>query len=126
MLICAESAKTLTLQYHAMWKVDVNTGVISYPTTKKRYATRDAQISRRGRSNTASSPYKSKFRPISDVILELMPSSNSTSVGPGEEIAFNNVTGTGARQWLSLHYTVNDPQGTSWLRCRRAEICIED
>lgn len=39
------SAHTVTLQYHAMWKVDVNTGVVSYPTTKKRYEAEDAVLS---------------------------------------------------------------------------------
>jgi len=57
-----KSAKTVTLQYHAMWKLDVNTGVVSYPTAKKRYATRDAQVSRRASSrNSAGSSHKSKF-----------------------------------------------------------------
>ncbi|KAJ9160625.1 Arabinanase/levansucrase/invertase [Coniochaeta hoffmannii] len=84
------SAKTVTLQYHAMWKVDVNTGVVSYPTAKKRYATRDAQVSRRASSrNSAGSSHKIKR---------------------GDEIAFHNVTGTGSRQWVSLLYTANEPE----------------
>ena len=48
------SAKTVTLQYHAMWKVDVKTGVVSYPTTKKRYTMSDALVSRRSSSGTES------------------------------------------------------------------------
>jgi hypothetical protein len=36
------SKKTLILDYHAMWKVDVDTGELSYPNTKKRYEAEDA------------------------------------------------------------------------------------
>lgn len=50
--------------YHAMWKVDVGTGVVSYPTTKKRYATRDAKISRRASISIETTLRKSKFLPI--------------------------------------------------------------
>lgn len=83
------SAKTATLQYHAMWKVDVSTGVVSYPAATKRYAAGDANILPRAGSRTSTSSQK---------------------IRTGEEIAFHNVTGTGARQWLSLHYTVNNPE----------------
>lgn len=47
MLTICNSAKTVTLQYNSMWRVDVNTGVVSYPTTKKRYEAEDAIISGR-------------------------------------------------------------------------------
>lgn len=40
-------AHTVTLQYHSMWKVDVNTGVVSYPSTKKRYEAEEADLSGR-------------------------------------------------------------------------------
>lgn len=33
----------MTLDYHAMWKVDVNTGVVSFPAAGKRYAAIDAE-----------------------------------------------------------------------------------
>lgn len=39
--------KTLTLDYHAMWKIDTVTGVVSFPAAGKRYETRDAAIRRR-------------------------------------------------------------------------------
>ncbi|KAI1123616.1 carbohydrate-binding module family 35 protein [Nemania abortiva] len=81
------STKQPTLQYHAMWKIDVGTGVVSYPSMKKRYEARDASV-----------------RAISaDMIL-------ATKVNSDREAVFYNVTGTGARQWLSFHYTVNDPE----------------
>ena len=31
------SAKRATLDYHALWKIDVRTGEISFPKTQKRY-----------------------------------------------------------------------------------------
>lgn len=34
-------------------------------------------------------------------------------VGDSSEVTFRNVTGTGARQWLSFHYRVNNPEGMS-------------
>ena len=41
------SAKTVTLQYHAMWKVDTKTGVVSWPVSKKRYEAEHAIITGR-------------------------------------------------------------------------------
>ncbi|XXH05913.1 hypothetical protein Hte_012355 [Hypoxylon texense] len=40
-------AHTVTIDYHSMWKVDVNTGVVSYPTTLKRYEAEHAVLSGR-------------------------------------------------------------------------------
>lgn len=40
------------LDYHTMWRIDVNTGVVSYPTTKKRYEAEEADLS--GRAGTYS------------------------------------------------------------------------
>jgi hypothetical protein len=107
-----DSAKTVTLQYHAMWKVDVNTGLVSYPTTKKRYAVGDAQMLQRsgGGSSSASRNKSRSLQPSVYGIRHL-----TQPVRTGDEIAFHNMTGTGARQWLSLHFTVNDPQGLSYL-----------
>lgn len=52
-MLMMRSAKTLTLDYHAMWKIDVNTGEVSYPTTKKRYEAENASLS--GRAGVFSS-----------------------------------------------------------------------
>jgi hypothetical protein len=41
--------KSVTLQYHAMWKVDVNTGEVSYPSGSKRYAPEEAVVTKRDR-----------------------------------------------------------------------------
>lgn len=38
------SNKSLALDYHAMWKVDVDTGMLSYPTAKKIYEAEDGII----------------------------------------------------------------------------------
>ncbi|RYC62230.1 hypothetical protein CHU98_g3977 [Xylaria longipes] len=40
-------AKTIQLDYHAMWKVDVKTGAVSYPSTLKRYEANRSIISGR-------------------------------------------------------------------------------
>ncbi|KAE9363302.1 carbohydrate-binding module family 35 protein [Stipitochalara longipes BDJ] len=90
----SSSAKTLTLDYHAMWKVDVTTGDVSYPTTKKRYDAKDAVLS--GRAAVTS--YKNCIEKRSVQITE------------ENQITFKNVTGTGSPQWIAIHYTVNDPE----------------
>lgn len=41
------SAKTVTLDYHSMWAVDVNTGELSFPSSKKQYKAEDAILSGR-------------------------------------------------------------------------------
>lgn len=38
------SAKSVTLDYHSMWAVDVNTGELSFPSTKKRYEAEEANL----------------------------------------------------------------------------------
>lgn len=29
----------------------------------------------------------------------------------GSDVTFHNITGTGSLEWVSIHYTVNDPEG---------------
>lgn len=41
------SAGTVTLDYYSMWAVDISTGVVSVPSTKKRYEAEHAVISGR-------------------------------------------------------------------------------
>ncbi|KAH8205160.1 hypothetical protein TruAng_000725 [Truncatella angustata] len=41
------SKKTVWMDWHDMWKIDVNTGVVSFPTTKKTYAAEHSQLSKR-------------------------------------------------------------------------------
>ncbi|KAI1080179.1 carbohydrate-binding module family 35 protein [Whalleya microplaca] len=89
------SKKTLTLDYHAMWKVDTKTGTVSYPSTKKRYEAEHAHLSGRA-----------VVKECSDCL-----SRRSVHGANGDsEVTFRNVTGTGSLQWLSFHYKANNPQ----------------
>jgi hypothetical protein len=45
-------AHTVTLEYYAMWTIDVDTGVVTVPATGKRYEAEHAEIS--GRAGTYS------------------------------------------------------------------------
>ncbi|CAG8978851.1 hypothetical protein HYALB_00008506 [Hymenoscyphus albidus] len=81
-------AKTLTLDYHAMWKVDVKTGVVSFPAAGKRYAALDAE-----RSGNSVARKRSVHR-----------------VDSSSGLVFRNITGTGKKQWVSFHYTVNSQE----------------
>jgi len=40
----SSSAKSVTLDYHSMWAVDVNTGELSFPSTKKRHEAEEANL----------------------------------------------------------------------------------
>ncbi|KAI9667390.1 MAG: hypothetical protein M1821_000205 [Bathelium mastoideum] len=79
-------AKTITLQYYSMWKIDPNTGVVSTPTSSAKYPTSAASVSGRTALSARS----------------------VVSLGPGEEITFSNVTAAGGTQWVKLLYNVND------------------
>ncbi|CZR60141.1 uncharacterized protein PAC_10037 [Phialocephala subalpina] len=91
----SSSAKTFSLQYHAMWKIDVGTGVVSYPTTKKRYEAEDAVIT--GRAAVTS---------CNDCISKRAVH----RIGSDSQVTFQNVIGTGHPQWFSIHYSVNSPE----------------
>ncbi|OTA54688.1 carbohydrate-binding module family 35 protein [Hypoxylon sp. EC38] len=88
-------AHTATIDYHLMWKVDVNTGVVSYPSTQKRYEAEHAVLSGR-----------TVVKDCSDCVSKR----SVHGVGSESEVTFHNVTGTGDRQWLSFHYRVNNPE----------------
>ncbi|KAL1872354.1 hypothetical protein Daus18300_004324 [Diaporthe australafricana] len=98
-------AHTVTLQYHSMWKVDVNTGVVSYPSTKKRYEAEEADLS--GRAAIGSCEHCITKRQVN-------------SVSSGSELVFNNVTGTGSLEWYTFHYDVSDPEAGE------AQILVND
>ncbi|XDG07677.1 hypothetical protein ABKA04_007292 [Annulohypoxylon sp. FPYF3050] len=89
------SAHTVTIDYHSMWKVDVNTGVVSYPSTAKRYEAEHAVLS---------------GRTVVRDCNECLTKRAVHGIGDSSEVTFRNVTGTGARQWLSFHYRVNNPE----------------
>ncbi|KAJ2985754.1 hypothetical protein NUW58_g5362 [Xylaria curta] len=75
-------AKTVQIDYHSMWKVDVKTGAVTYPSALKRYEANLPILSGREASNEPN------------------------------EVTFHNVTGTGSLQWLAIHYQVKDPEAS--------------
>ncbi|KAH6717453.1 Arabinanase/levansucrase/invertase [Leptodontidium sp. MPI-SDFR-AT-0119] len=109
------NAHTVNLQYHSMWKVDVTTGYVSWPSTKKRYEAETAAISgRAGESfrlmfrNRSLLTRLSAIRDCSDCISKRSVHQINTQ----SQVTFHNITGTGEPQWVSLHYTVNNATGT--------------
>lgn len=70
----------IQLDYHSMWKVDVKTGVVSYPSRLKKYKTNRTVLSAK---RAAAEP---------------------------NEVTFHNVTGTGSLQWLFFYYKPNNPE----------------
>ncbi|KAK8094628.1 Arabinanase/levansucrase/invertase [Apiospora hydei] len=115
-------ARTVALQYHAMWKVDPGTGVVSFPATRKRYAAAEAEKVA-GRDG-AVVPLAAK-RCLSDdnVCAAAVPATNGDNnnanqqrtkthrLRTGDEVTFRNVTGRPGtpHEWVSVRYTVNDP-----------------
>ncbi|KAK7397899.1 hypothetical protein QQX98_012734 [Neonectria punicea] len=85
---------SVTLEYHSMWKVDVNTGVVSWPTTKKRYEAEDAVLL--GRAAVRDCDHCSSKRAVHQVHSE-------------SEVVFYNVTGSGSVEWFSFHYKAKNP-----------------
>ncbi|KAI2605071.1 carbohydrate-binding module family 35 protein [Hypoxylon fragiforme] len=86
---------SVQIDYHEMWKLDPKTGVVSYPTTKKRYEAEHAVLSG-----------KTVVRDCSDCVSKRAVH----GVSDTSDVTFQNVTGTGSRQWLSFHYRVNNPE----------------
>ncbi|KAI1496348.1 Arabinanase/levansucrase/invertase [Biscogniauxia marginata] len=86
---------TISLDYHSMWKVDVNTGAVSYPSTAKRYEAEHADLVGTARVRDCS---------------ECLSRRSVDKVTDASELTFHNVTGNGSLQWLSFHYTVNNPK----------------
>ncbi|KAI1484468.1 Arabinanase/levansucrase/invertase [Biscogniauxia mediterranea] len=89
------SAHTISLDYHSMWKVDVNTGVVSYPSTAKRYEAEHTNLVGSAVVRDCS---------------ECLSKRSVHQVTDTSELTFHNVTGTGSLQWLSFHYKVNNPE----------------
>ncbi|KAK2068858.1 hypothetical protein P8C59_003474 [Phyllachora maydis] len=96
------SAKTVTLSYHAMWKVDTATGVVSFPTCTKRFTAEDAKLSGLAKREVCG-----------DCPNQLGP----LKVRHDGEVEFRNVTGTGRGQWILVKYSVNRPEvGQMYIR----------
>ncbi|KAM3075048.1 hypothetical protein ACMFMF_005730 [Clarireedia jacksonii] len=81
-MVIDSSNKTLTLEYHSMWKVDVSTGIISFPTVAKRYEAEHAKLS--GCATISHCAHCIRKRAV--------------------------YGSTGSPQWISFHYTVNNPK----------------
>ncbi|KAI9696512.1 MAG: hypothetical protein M1820_008140 [Bogoriella megaspora] len=81
-------AKTVTLQYYSMWKVDPNTGVVSTSASSSKYPVTSASISRR------------------DTLSER----SVANLAAGDEVTFSNVTAAGGTQWVKLLYSVSNPE----------------
>ncbi|RDL35392.1 Arabinanase [Venustampulla echinocandica] len=84
--------KTLTLDYHAMWKVDIKTGVVSFPAAGKRYEAEHAEIIGRGEAAHCRGCLSKRA---------------VYKIDGNSEVVFRNVTGNGRKQWVSFHYEVN-------------------
>lgn len=64
-LLCAR-AKRATLDYHALWKIDVKTGEVSFPKTRKRYSPQvkdggSRRIGKRGSFVSGETPESNNF-----------------------------------------------------------------
>ncbi|KAF2477480.1 Arabinanase/levansucrase/invertase [Lindgomyces ingoldianus] len=85
--------KKVTLEYHAQWKIDVDTGEVSYPSKKRRYEAEHAEIS--GKAVARDCDHCLSKRGVHNI-------------DPSSEVTFRNVAGLGGRQWVQFHYRVAD------------------
>uniref|UniRef100_A0A0W0GF65 Galactan-beta-galactosidase n=1 Tax=Moniliophthora roreri TaxID=221103 RepID=A0A0W0GF65_MONRR len=89
-------SKKITLQYYPMWKVDPKTGVVSFPTTRKRYEAEHADL---------------KLRSRAAIIGRCEDCASKQAVHrmhSGDEVTFYNVTGLGKLEYVTFHYTVTN------------------
>ncbi|KAJ7660223.1 Arabinanase/levansucrase/invertase [Mycena polygramma] len=89
------SAHSVTLQNYAYWKVNPTTGVVTTSSTGKRYEAEHATIA--GRAAVADCESCVTKRGVHQIDRR-------------SNVTFADVEGlgTGERQWMSLHYTVNN------------------
>ncbi|KAJ6562406.1 Arabinanase/levansucrase/invertase [Mycena capillaripes] len=97
-LSVSTSAHTATLQYFPFWKVNPTTGVVTTSTTGKRYEAEDADMAGRAAVTDCSSCVSKRA---------------VHRVDDGSTVTFTCVEGlgNGERQWVALHYTVNNATG---------------
>ncbi|KAK2761271.1 hypothetical protein FQN54_001793 [Arachnomyces sp. PD_36] len=93
-MIVDTSNPSVTLDYHEMWSIDPLTGVVSTPSTRTRYEAEQGRLS--GRSTITECSHCISKRAVHDI-------------RSGSEVTFDNVSGSGSSEWVSFHYTVNDP-----------------
>ncbi|KAK8006308.1 hypothetical protein PG991_012605 [Apiospora marii] len=122
--------RRVTLQYHAMWKVDPVTGVVSYPATRRRYAAEAEAVGGRGLvamvkrcfgdENDCAAPAASDATKQRQVLVHRLRT--------GDEVTFRNVTGrlgTSPYEWVSVRYTVNDPDaGEAYIKINYQTIPV--
>ncbi|KAJ7054389.1 Arabinanase/levansucrase/invertase [Mycena amicta] len=87
------AAHTVTLQNFAMWKINPTTGVVSTPTAGKRYEAEDAQLAGRAAITDCESCISKR---------------SVHRIDQGSNVTFTGIEGIGEKQWVALHYTVNN------------------
>jgi hypothetical protein len=114
-------SKNVTLEYHDLWKIDVETGIVSYPTTQKRYEPDHDQLSKKSGMAKLNLPFALPMFhsfPLLNFNPDLITDVNRYALGISQ-VTFKDVRGSGSLQWLRLHYTTENPK-------RKCKICHED
>jgi hypothetical protein len=93
-MIVDTSNASVTLDYYEMWSIDPQTGVITTPSSKKRYEAEQGRLS--GRSTVTDCDHCISKRAVHNI-------------RSGSEVTFDNVSGRGSSEWVSFHYTVSNP-----------------
>ncbi|KAI0742773.1 Arabinanase/levansucrase/invertase [Daedaleopsis nitida] len=98
-LSVSTSAHTATLQDYAYWKVNPSTGVVTTSSTGKRYEAEDAAIAGRAAVTDCE---------------KCLTKRSVHQIDSGSNVTFADIEGwgNGERQWMSLHYTVNNATAT--------------
>lgn len=95
------SAGTLHLDYLSMWTIDVSTGVVSIPSTKKRYEAEHAKILGRAAVRDCK---------------DCMSKRHVHGIDSESQVVFHNVSGTGEKEWATFHYTIgNEHAGEAYI-----------
>ncbi|KAH8884985.1 Arabinanase/levansucrase/invertase [Thozetella sp. PMI_491] len=84
------SSHNVTLDYYSMWTIDVSTGVVSGAATKKRYEAEHATTF--GKAEVRRCDNCPSKRAVHDI-------------GPGSEVLFSGIVGTGEMEHVTFHYT---------------------
>ena len=95
-----QSAKTVTVQYYPMWKVDPSTGLVTTSTATARYSASSGTLSGRAILTDCSQ----------DSHSHCLSTRSVQDIDAGSHVTLRNITGTGERQWIAFHYTVSNPK----------------
>lgn len=100
------AGKKISLEYHAQWKIDVGTGEVQVPNSKRRYEAEDAVL--RGRARQGACAHCVSKRGVHAFDDE-------------STVTFRNVTGLGGLQWVQMHYKVEEgSRGDAWVEVNGA------